>query len=401
LKRVAIASSMIAIAFVAACADIWGFDDLTSGSFDGGPVPLGPTCDPTPPCALGCSMCSGACVDLTSDSNNCGGCGTICNATFTCQSGMCACPPGQTSCSGVCIDLQSNATHCGSCTNACEGGVCSAGACTFPTVLATGQMNPNGIAVDATNIYWATGTMNKMPIGGGAITALGSPGYAYATVVDATNVYWTDTIDAAVQRVPIAGGTVTSLATMRSAALGIAVYAGNVYWAESGAGTVSSVPIAGGAIATLVTGLTEPRAVAVDASGVYVATYGEIARAPLAGGSVTPIYAALEFSPLDLALFGTTLFYLDGSTVSSLPVAGTMPTSISDATMSNRIATDGASVFWIDATSVYEAPVAGGVAKKVLASGVAPTSLAVDATSVYFTSSGTNGTDGMVLKVSK
>jgi hypothetical protein len=401
LKRVALASIPLAIALVA-CADLWGFDDLTSGSSaDGGGAPTGPACNPTPPCALGCSTCSGACVDLASDPSNCGGCGTVCNATLTCQSGVCACPPGQTSCSGVCADLQSSASHCGSCTNACEGGVCSGGACAFPMVLASGQLNPNGIALDATNVYWANGSMNKVPKSGGAITTLGSPGYSVATAVDASNVYWTDSIDNAIQRVPIAGGTVTSLVTMLIEPIGIAVDASNVYWAGFSTGTVNSVPIAGGAVATLVTNLTEPHAVAVDASGVYVATYGEIARAPLAGGSLTPIYATPEWSPLDIVLQGTTLYYVDGSTVSSLPTSGSMPAWISDALKSTHVATDGANVYWIDATSVYEAPVGGGVAKKTLASGVSPTSLAVDATGVYFTSNGTNGTDGAVMKVAK
>ncbi len=57
-------------------------------------------------------VCSGACVDLTSDEANCGQCGTACGATQFCKQGTCAkqacggefpCPDGQDCVNGSCV----------------------------------------------------------------------------------------------------------------------------------------------------------------------------------------------------------------------------------------------------------------------------------------------------------
>jgi len=77
-------------------------------------------------------VCDSACVDTRNDVNNCGGCGTTCNADQTCNNGTCvaACDTGLDLCDGACADLQSDPTHCGSCTNACAPGeVCALGDC--------------------------------------------------------------------------------------------------------------------------------------------------------------------------------------------------------------------------------------------------------------------------------
>jgi hypothetical protein len=124
-------------------------------------------------CAAGEVDCSGTCVDVSTDSANCGGCGMRCGAPATCVSGACTLPPGCTTnadcaagevcvgnvctapvdagtdamvcaggmtlCTDVCVDLQSDPSSCGSCGTACDvRSTCVAGACTPATGCSTG-----------------------------------------------------------------------------------------------------------------------------------------------------------------------------------------------------------------------------------------------------------------------
>lgn len=89
-----------------------GLSECTSGGTDGGQLR--------------------ACVNLASDSANCGMCNNICPAGQRCSNGTCtvSCSQGTTDCTGTCRDLQSDNLHCGACDRACaDGQVCSMGTC--------------------------------------------------------------------------------------------------------------------------------------------------------------------------------------------------------------------------------------------------------------------------------
>jgi hypothetical protein len=64
--------------------------------------------------------------------------------------------------------------------------------------LASGLNRASGIAVDAANVYVALqgsnlGAVVRVPIAGGAVTTIASlPGSAYDLAVDTTDVYWTN-----------------------------------------------------------------------------------------------------------------------------------------------------------------------------------------------------------------
>jgi endo-1,4-beta-D-glucanase Y len=87
----------------------------------------------TPPggCGSGLDSCGSQCVDLMSDSKNCGDCAHACSAGQQCSNGSCGCVQPLVLCGTACIDVQSDPAHCGGCTRpACAAGqVCSAGAC--------------------------------------------------------------------------------------------------------------------------------------------------------------------------------------------------------------------------------------------------------------------------------
>jgi hypothetical protein len=110
-------------------------------------------------CATGLTYCpdAGACVDLQSDLNNCGACGSVCESELVpvdCRDGECVranCVVGQEYCGAVdgCRDLSNDPAHCGACANACASGVCTGGVCDpGGGGCAPGQAECDGVCVD-------------------------------------------------------------------------------------------------------------------------------------------------------------------------------------------------------------------------------------------------------------
>jgi hypothetical protein len=77
--------------------------------------------------------CNGRCVNIFSNTLNCGRCGHACPANAVCSSGFCHCPSGRTLCrlggSEICANLSIDANNCGSCGNVCATGYCCGGHC--------------------------------------------------------------------------------------------------------------------------------------------------------------------------------------------------------------------------------------------------------------------------------
>jgi hypothetical protein len=235
-----------------------------------------------------------------------------------------------------------------------------------------------GLAVDGTSIYWVNpgvrgnsdGTVMKMPLDGGTATTLASgQNLPVAIAIDSTSVYWTNygsdvhggdgggAKDGSVMSVPLEGGTPTILAQGQKFPLGIATDGTNVYWLSQGGPAVMTAPLAGGTPMALASARSWGTGIAVDSTGVYWSSPGEraVTRTPLDGSA------------------GTILF--------STPSADPAP---------NGIAIDDKNVYWTEflGGGIVKAPLAGGPPTTIFAGHAGhgiPAGIAVDSTSVYWT----------------
>jgi len=140
-----------------------GFDPSKSPVLVSNPASL--------PCSSGQALCGGFCIDVTSDTNNCGSCGAVCNlsqAVAACSSGTCAvssCQTGFGNCdntasNGCETSLTTDLSNCGSCGNACPSyshasAACNNGSCGIGTCsagYANCDNNPsNGCEISVTS----------------------------------------------------------------------------------------------------------------------------------------------------------------------------------------------------------------------------------------------------------
>jgi hypothetical protein len=219
--------------------------------------------------------------------------------------------------------------------------------CGKPTVLTErGGSVYGSIELADGTLYWIDNTgLLSMPVEGGTVTTLAHP--ATSTVdlpvfaVRGDSVYWADD-EGGVWKVPVAGGDAVKLASNPGTAAGaIAVDDSNVYWAalspearsDSGTirpGAIMKVPVAGGSVTTLVAGQESPDSLLLTPTDLYYANGGgygvdapggpgAVLTLPLSGGSPS-VLSSDEVSPASLERAGDSLYWATGS--------GQMPRSI-------------------------------------------------------------------------
>ncbi len=125
-------------------------------------------------CPSGKTSCNGACVDLSSDPNHCGSCGTSCDALF-CSASTCSatCGVGLSACGQSCVNLAADPANCGLCGNACApGAACSVSVCQgAPT--GTGGAPGVGGTVGTGGVISGSGAVTGTGGGSGAVTGSG------------------------------------------------------------------------------------------------------------------------------------------------------------------------------------------------------------------------------------
>jgi hypothetical protein len=185
----------------------------------------GATCDAGAcGCTPGAHDCGGTCVSnaavASCGTSSCAACPVPSGGSATCDGTSCgtSCPGGTSLCGSACVDTTSDKNNCGACSHGCLGGSCLSSQC--QPVLLGGDSTGNDVtayALDATNIYWAElangGAIVKCPITSGcqsgAIPVLSggiNGGETFSIAVDGTNVYWTDPTNE-VAMCPITGCT--------------------------------------------------------------------------------------------------------------------------------------------------------------------------------------------------
>ena len=112
---------------------------------DGGAATDAATGDGGVVCPPGATACGGACIDIQSSADDCGGCGRVCPQGFICTDSVCtvacigaACPVecdvGLLRCSPGCVDPMTDSTNCGGCGHVCAvGRLCRMGLCATPS----------------------------------------------------------------------------------------------------------------------------------------------------------------------------------------------------------------------------------------------------------------------------
>jgi hypothetical protein len=322
-----------------------------------------------------------------------------------------------------CGDVSTSANNCGWCGHSCQGGACSGGQCQL-VVLYTDVTGPLNVTVDASYLYWTnnqSGAIWRVPIAGGAPTQLASgPAGAWGIAVDSAQVYWTNQKSNTVMMAPLAGVTGTeapvTIASGQAQPLGIAVNSSYVMWSNWADGVVSAVPLGqaadAGAPIPLATSQVHPRQLRLaDPQNLYWGSDnnpGSVVAGNLpmllGGGSPRTVARGGFGQVYGIATNSVDVYWVTpGLTGAAMfaPLAGTNATPTLAASTSGAfdVVVDATGVYFANGTSIRKAPLgglpAGGVAATVV-SGVAPSGMAIDDTSLYWVE-----TAGRICKLAK
>ncbi len=278
--------------------------------------------------------------------------------------------------------------------------------------LASGLMNPGGLAVDASFVYWseaqdgATATTGKTWISkvsktGGAViplsTRLNQNNYVntWSLAIDASYAYWTESNqdEMALQCVSINGGSYTTLVSQYPKCL--AADATSLYFSDIGTamtygGVIRKVGKGGGAAVTIATNQGEPNHIAVSGSTVcWISDWdGTLNKTGTNGGGVTLV--AQASSEAVLVMDTSSIYYsyrppgATSGSVMRVSVNGGTPLALTSSANPVALAVDATHVYWTDSDGkISRVPKGGGTVTSISVTS-SPMSIALDAGNVYW-----------------
>jgi hypothetical protein len=297
-------------------------------------------------CGASCTPCP---VPAHADAATCDGisCGVVCSAGYT----LCG--------ADTCADLASDGANCDTCGHDCLGGACDAGICQ-PDVLLSGQELVHFLAVDATNLYFtvdpgghpAGGSVQTLSLAGGNPTTLvsgitGPDGVA----VDASFVYWASSADGTLSKIAKGGGPTIPMVSNRPGAFGVAVHDSTLYLTQIYSATVSMLVLPNGIPLTIASQATANGAtgIAADSNDVYWGSYSAVYSMFDGGGPVATI-ADMQNDAIAVAVDDSFVYWtiLYGGQVMRAPLSGGPPTTLvpGTTTYAGGIAVDDKAIYW-------------------------------------------------------
>jgi hypothetical protein len=381
---------------------------------------------PPTSCTAGKKDCNGdladGCeVDIETDAEHCGACGTPCSAAGTwaraCTAG--ACKP---TCDAYHVDCNrdghdgcesyppSDPHNCGTCGTDCHGGACNAGKCE-PAELATDLDTPTHIAVDASYVYWVESpaapkqaTLRRASLDGeGRVTVFATDRGIADLKTSGTFAYFAEgpsagatTADGTIRRVTSGSSSVQTVLT-GIFAMRLAVTDSDIYWADR---TLHRRSIADGTSADVSPADVTPYSLISDGKNVYgMTTYSGLIG--VVGGTFVTTGATDTGSGESAAVDGGHVYawfvrdgaYVLGSWAKDLtgePLA--LFTAAEDSSApANGLAVSGAHVYFAESDALYAVPSAGGQSSLVVSTHGAARELVAHDGVLYWIESGAGG----------
>ncbi len=291
------------------------------------------------------------------------------------------------------------------------GDPCAVGPLVPPVSILASSYLILGLAVQGGALYFTTfdGNMElyKYELAGGkAAVLLGSiimnNGVSYAgnnVRLDATHAYWVtddaDTDTGAADEILLDGGDQQALATGQAGGpVALAVDATNLYWADYGTtdgGSVWKVPLAGGPAVELASAMY-PSYLAVDANNVYWSTLSAgVQEVAIDGGAVTTL-VGIDYGSAGIAVDSNNVYFGFDESIEAMSLAtGSISVLANNQTYPQGMILDGTTLYW---TTTGTNETDGGTVMKLPLGCLEPIELAavqdypspaiVDATNVYW-----------------